>query len=479
MKNCVIELRDEVNCKILNLDLEDRKALVKEFEFLLPHARFTPAFKLGRWNGKVSFFNLGGTTYINILDKIVPILVDRNYNVSIKDLRVERNYSLDYVDENFFDGYVWPDWHDAAGEPIMLRDYQVECVNKFVDDHASMQEICTGAGKTLMTAAMTKIAEKYGKIITIVPSQNLVLQTEATYKAVGIDVGVYYASRKELDKKHLITTWQSLESLNKAKTKHILTSIAGDTAGVIVDEAHGAKATVLKAILTTAFKDVSIRWGITGTIPKEEHDKISLTIAIGDVVHKLPAKRLQDAGKLSNCHIDVLQTVNTEIFEDYTQEYTWLIKNTKRLKWTADKIEEQRKKGNTLVFVDRIEHGKALQDLIPDSYFISGALSAEKRKEIYDKASTEDGLVFIATTKVAAVGIDIPRIFNLFLIEIGKSFIKVIQGIGRGIRKAGDKDFVNIFDICSTCKYSKKHLTERKKYYKDAEYPFKIHKISL
>jgi superfamily II DNA or RNA helicase len=83
----------------------------------------------------------------------------------------------------------------------------------------------------------------------------------------------------------------------------------------------------------------------------------------------------------------------------------------------------------------------------------------------------------VATYGVAAVGINIPRIFNLVLIEPGKSFVRVIQSIGRGIRKADDKDFVTIHDFCASTKYSKRHLTERKRFYKDAQYPFSVKKV--
>ena len=83
----------------------------------------------------------------------------------------------------------------------------------------------------------------------------------------------------------------------------------------------------------------------------------------------------------------------------------------------------------------------------------------------------------VATYGVAAVGINIPRIFNVVLIEPGKSFVRVIQSIGRGIRKAEDKDFVNIYDITSSCKFSKRHLTARKQFYKDAKYPFSVEKL--
>jgi superfamily II DNA or RNA helicase len=85
----------------------------------------------------------------------------------------------------------------------------------------------------------------------------------------------------------------------------------------------------------------------------------------------------------------------------------------------------------------------------------------------------------VATYGVAAVGINIPRIFNLVLVEPGKSFTRVIQSIGRGVRKAEDKDFVQIWDITGGTKYAKRHLTERKKFYKDAKYPFSITKVTI
>ena len=109
--------------------------------------------------------------------------------------------------------------------------------------------------------------------------------------------------------------------------------------------------------------------------------------------------------------------------------------------------------------------------------FISGATKNIERKEHYDEVSTAESKIIIATYGVASIGINIPRIFNLVLIESGKSFVRVIQSIGRGIRKAEDKDHVQIWDITSSCKFAKRHLTQRKKFYKEANYPFKIEKI--
>ena len=143
----------------------------------------------------------------------------------------------------------------------------------------------------------------------------------------------------------------------------------------------------------------------------------------------------------------------------------------------SSKIKEFSLTGNTLVLVNRIDTGKKIMEQIPEAVFVAGEMKLADRKEEYDEIKTSDGKVIIATYGVAAVGINIPRIFNLVLIEPGKSFVRVIQSIGRGIRKAEDKDFVQIWDITSTCKYAKRHLTERKKFYREAKYPFQITKI--
>jgi superfamily II DNA or RNA helicase len=125
----------------------------------------------------------------------------------------------------------------------------------------------------------------------------------------------------------------------------------------------------------------------------------------------------------------------------------------------------------------RIESGNLLVENIPDAVFVSGTVKTKDRKTEYDEIKTSTNKIIVATYGVAAVGINIPRIFNLVLLESGKSFTRVIQSIGRGIRKAHDKDFVQIYDITSTCKYAKKHLAERKKFYKDAQYKFEINKV--
>ena len=155
-----------------------------------------------------------------------------------------------------------------------------------------------------------------------------------------------------------------------------------------------------------------------------------------------------------------------------------MLEDADRLDAIAGLVQEVNKTGNTLILVDRITAGRALVDRLGDrAVFISGATKAGERQDHYDEVSETTDKIIVATYGVAAVGINIPRIFNLVLVEPGKSFVRVIQSIGRGIRKAEDKDFVQIWDITSTCKFAKRHLTKRKAYYKDARYPFTHEKL--
>ena len=238
-----------------------------------------------------------------------------------------------------------------------------------------------------------------------------------------------------------------------------------------------AKADVLKRLLTGPFAHCGIRWGLTGTVPKAEFEFMGIKVSIGDVIKKLPAKELQDKGVLANCHVNVLQTQDHPMFKNYQEELKWLTTDSNRTTWIAQTIKDISLSGNTLILVDRISAGEILQKKLKGSVFISGSTKTLERKEHYDEVSTTQNKIIIATYGVASVGINIPRIFNLVLIEPGKSFVRVIQSIGRGIRKAEDKDNVQIWDITSSCKFAKRHLTQRKKFYKEANYPYNIEKI--
>lgn len=484
MGTCKLIIEDEVNIKFEGLDVDVRRKISNALKYEIPYAKHMPQYKLGRWDGKVAFFGIGGTGYINHLDVITDILEKNKVNISeIVDRRIPVQLSFSPVTETYWadQDVRWPKGHPAEGELIMLRDYQVTAINNFLANPQSLQQIATGAGKTITTATLSKCIEPYGRSIVIVPNKSLVEQTEEDYINCGLDVGVYFGDRKMLGKTHTICTWQSLNILDKKhKDGSAVLSLAeflDGVSAVIVDEVHQAKAEVLKNLLTRNLRNAPIRWGLTGTVPKEKYEFESIHASLGPVIGQISAKELQDKGVLSNCHVNICQLLDTVAHRNYQEELKYLVSNKDRITYIAKMMNNIKQTGNTLILVDRISAGEELQKLIPGSTFVSGAVKVKDRKETYDTIREGTNEVIIATYGVAAVGLNIPRIFNLVLLEPGKSFVRVIQSIGRGVRKAKDKDFVQIWDITSSCKYAKRHLTQRKKFYAEAQYPFTIEKI--
>jgi len=164
LPTCKIIIKDEINVKIENLDLDTRKSLVKKFKYEDPTARYRPAYRLGRWDGSISFFGIGGTTYLSMLPQVLEFLEEQNYYIDLEDLRIASDLKFTEISEDFWGEKCWPKGHRFEGHPNRLRDDQVEVINKFLENPQCLQEIATGFGKTITTATLAKICENMEKL---------------------------------------------------------------------------------------------------------------------------------------------------------------------------------------------------------------------------------------------------------------------------------------------------------------------------
>lgn len=464
--SCRIIIEDEVNCLIEGLHPTDEDKLYNQYAMFAPNYFFHPRYKLGSWDGKLRFFQKSGRTLMYLLDEIIPKLIKFGYKPEIKDRRKGPYVDSKPITKDLFGHILNP----KTQQPIELRYYQVDAVNALIADGKGLIEASTSAGKTWITAALAAAYGKEGlRTITIVPSTSLVIQTLADFKTADLDVGEYSGKSKDLEHQHIICTWQAIKNHPQLMSTFQV---------VIVDEVHQAKSKILNDLVNVHGKDIPYRFGLTGTIPKDPAEQLTIFAAFGPVKYVLPAHVLIEEEYISSVEVHVRQLFENHpkgYFPDFASERSYLQIRAERLAWIADQIIERaaQPKGNSLVLVSSVSIGKKLQKLIPDSIFLHGTDDATDRKVVYDKFADNDNLIVIATVQIAGTGLSIDRIFNLFLIDIGKSFTRVIQAIGRGLRKGGDKDHVNVFDICSTLKYSAKHLLMRIKYYSDAKYPFK------
>lgn len=480
---CKLTLLDEVNCKFEGLSIQVRNEMVRAVSYVLPYAKFTPAGRMGRWDGKVNFMNMGGSTYYHMLDKLLPILEKHDVMIEIEDQRIQHNFEFEEIDENLFSYVEFGAGHHMEGKSIILREHQVNAVNECLRNNHGLLLASTSSGKTLITAALSKCVEKYGRSIVIVPSTDLVQQTYNDYEMLGLDAGVFYGDKKELGHQHTITTWQSLNSLWKqtkkgeiAMTEQDVYDFIDGVVCVMVDEAHTSAAEALQAVLGNVMKDIPLRWGLTGTIPKDPVVAAKIRCNVGDIIYTITAKELQDKKILSTCNVNCIKLKSSLKFATYAEEMKYLVTDRDRMQYIASLISAIAESGNTLVLVDRLEAGELLCEFlgIPKNEFVRGQTKKKDREASYGEIRWADNRILIATYGVASTGISISRLYNVVLIEPGKSFVRTIQSIGRGLRRAEDKDHVEIYDMSGSNKYSAKHLRERLAYYKEVQYPHSI-----
>lgn len=495
MATCTIRILDEVNCVFVGLHPDHIGHFYEKYGVYAANYYFNPKYKLGAWDGKIRYFHKTGKTYVTLIEEILPQVIALGYKIKLDDLRTAPRIEPPPIDKTFFHDVK----HPVTDEPWEMRPYQVDLVNSLVANGGGVGIAGTGAGKTSITAAIAKVYENAANFrsIIIVPDKNLTDQTYREYERFGLDVGEFSGDRKDMKHQHIVSTWQALKNNPR---------FIQDFQVIIVDECHGLRGNVLTKLLNEYGKNIPYRFGVTGTLPKAESDALAVKVAVGTVQYTIPAHELQKMGYLAKLQIDIIQhefdftsqyneylnetddvkplTYRQFVdgyFPDFTNEKNYLQQHKERLEWIADYItaKHELKRGNVLCLVNGVRVGRKLAEMIPGAVFLSGKDKMKDRREVYQRFKDRNDVTVIATVQIASTGLDIPRIFNMISVDMGKSFIRTIQSIGRGLRLAEDKDAVHFTDICSDLKYSRKHLAERKKYYKEAKYPFNTKRIKL
>ena len=434
---------------------------------------------------------MNGKTSINLLPLIIPDLESLGYKFQLIDNRSPANVNVPEIDENYMSHVI------IEGEPIVLGEHQVEGINAITGNAGGILLAATGAGKSYICASLIRLYNEHCKFrsLVIVPNKDLINQTAKDINDMGIEAGRYYGDVKEPNALNVVSTWQSLQNNP---------TLMANFDVIIVDECHGAAASVLKQMILENGKNAKVRIGLTGTLPKEPADAMSVMYVLGEVQYEVPAYVLIDKGWLAKPNLVVKTLVEDltgewnyfkqeypdeaakmtykkfkrEFYPEYAAEKTYLQGNKFRRQWISDFVNAKVKEsGNGFVLVNNIPFGRKLADQIDNAYFVYGQDETEVRKRIYALFAEHNDVTVVTTFQLASTGLNIKRIFNLFMIDAGKSFIQIIQSIGRGLRKAKDKDSVNVYDINSDLKYGEKHLKERLKYYKEVKYDYTHDKI--
>lgn len=362
----------------------------------------------------------------------------------------------------------------------LINTTPTQCISIDHPDHLYITDEFIVTHNTIISGAFTKI---YGSLnlrcITIVPTASLVKQSADQFKMWKIDCGQLDGNNKELDHQHLVTTWQSLKNIPIVLTEYDV---------IIVDECQSAQANVLFTLLTEYGHKAPVRIGMTGTMPKFELSNLMVRMVLGDIRYIVPPNVLIEKKYLSTIDIDVIvmnENMDDDFFPDYTSETAYIRQSKPRNNWITQfiyNVMNNTLMSNSLILVTSKSYGKTLYKTLSavhkNVFFVCGEDEVEDRAVIYDKFANDD-IVVIATAQVAGVGLSIDRIFNLFMIDMGKSFVRVIQGIGRGLRRneKAQKTSCKLFDITSSLKYSNIHTKKRIQYYKEFKYPHTVKRV--
>jgi superfamily II DNA or RNA helicase len=485
MSDLTITKKNEVYLKI-ECEPHIKYELNDEFTFEVPNNRFMPQYRNKWWDGKIHLFNIQtGELYVGLLDKLISFCA-------------QYNYTFDIVENKFY-GYPGEVNKLISKEGISdylktitkydVRDYQVQGIYEALKYNRKLILSPTASGKSLMIYCIVKYYVSLGKnIIIIVPTTSLVEQIFKDFKDYGFNSEkychrVYGGTERESDKQVTISTWQSIYKLDKTYFKNF------DV--VIGDECHLFKSKSLLSIMNK-LHDTKYRFGFTGTLDGSNTHKLVLEGIFGPVYKLIKTDELIHKGFLSKLKIKVLLLDhNDNKFESYEEEIKYLIENRRRNNFIKNLSVDL--KGNTLILYSRVlTHGQPIYELINSQvdhnrkvFFIHGGVDTDERELVRAITEKENNAIIIASYGTFSTGINIKKLHNIIFASPSKSRIRVLQSLGRVLRKSETKTHATLYDIADKITYKGKHnytlnhLTDRIKIYSEENFDYEINTIDF
>ena len=461
------------------------------FSFFVPGYKFMPAFRNRMWDGKIRLYSRStnelpaGLFYHlaefckkrgYILDPQSSAYGDPNERIRINssDLRV---------------------FVDSLNLPFDIRSYQFDCVGEAITRKRAILLSPTGSGKSLIIYALLRwYLETYDKkILIIVPTTSLVEQMYSDFAQYGYNVEtnvhrIYSGKDKTTEKRVVVSTWQSVHRLQPQWFQQF--------GCVFGDECHGFKSKSLMTIMNKC-SEAEFRFGTTGTLDGAQTHELVLQGLFGKIYRVTTTKSLQDNDTLAKLSIkrivlDYAEKVRKEFGKrTYQDEIDYIVTHEKRNNFIKNLAIDM--KGNTLVLYNYVEkHGKPLFNSIRDKadpsrkvFFVSGDTPTSDREAIRGIVENQKNAIVVASLGTFSTGINIKELHNIIFASPSKSQIRVLQSIGRGLRKSSDGTITQLYDITDDLSWQSRqnfcllHSYERLKMYEKEEFNYKTYKVQL
>jgi superfamily II DNA or RNA helicase len=466
----------------IHCELDILQEIYEEYQFYVPGYKHTPKYKAGVWDGKIKLIDLyRQKTYVGLQNSIAKFCSSRGYEFS----GCFENHIITPQDVvNFI---------TSLNIPFKIRDYQYYAVYKALKDKRALILSPTGSGKSAQIYSIVRYLQPDHKILLVVPTVSLVMQMKNDFiDYAGSSTAqddfhlIFSGKEKQTDKPITISTWQSIYNMPDEWFKKY------DV--VIVDEVHQAKAASLTKIVEKAV-NAKYKIGFTGSLDKSATHQMMLTALFNDPIRVATTRELIEKGYLCDIEIKcVVLKYNDEINKafkkiEYQKEIDFIVQNEDRLKFVVNLANTLQ--GNTLILFNFVEkHGEKLYNELKKNsdkkvFFIHGGVDAEERETIRNIFEEHNNVITVASVGTTSTGTNIRKLHNLILAQPTKSVIRVLQSIGRGLRKHNEKSKLNVFDIADLLSNTAKknhtynHFIDRLKIYNDEEFNYSINEVSI
>jgi superfamily II DNA or RNA helicase len=468
-----------------------RQELADYFTFYVPGYKFMPSFRNKMWDGKIRLFDLRThALYAGLYPHLQHFAEERGYTVEGDNLdkleKINQQDLLEFCEKEL-------------DLPFPPYDYQLRAATIGLQNKRRMLLSPTGSGKSLIIYILIRyyLTLKKKRALIIVPTTSLVEQLSSDFMNYGQNDGafsekwihkIYSGKEKDPISPIVITTWQSIYKMPKSWF---------DQYGMVIgDEAHTFQAKSLSSIMEK-LTDCPYRIGTTGTLDGTLTHRLVLEGLFGSVYQVTTTKALMDDDKLAQLDIKALvlkysdEECKSLKDKTYAEEIDFIVGHQKRNNFIKNLALSQT--GNTLVLFNRVDkHGKPLFKLIRDAadedrkiFYVSGETDVTDREAIRGITEKEKNAIIVASLGTFSTGINIKNLHNIVFASPSKSQIKVLQSIGRGLRKADDGRDCTLYDLCDDLHWKTKknytlvHAGIRIQLYTKEKFNYKIHEVQI
>ena len=465
------------------------------FSFFVPGYKFMPAFKNRVWDGKIKLFNrMNGELPAGLYVYLLKFAAERSYSV---DTEESDRYGLPIPQQ--LQPEQLADLLKDATLPFQPRDYQYDAIDTALKRTRAILLSPTGSGKSFMIYLIMKYFHYYltnkvhpSKVLIIVPTTSLVEQMYQDFVDYGMHPDaahkIYSGKDKNTDHPFIISTWQSIYKLPRKWFEQF--------GMVLGDECHGFKSKSLSSIMNKSIF-AKYRYGFTGTLDGTQTHKLMLEGLFGPVYKVTTTKALQDNNTLAPLDIKVLLLNYSEEIrkefgkKDYQAEIDFIVGNDARNRLIRNLAVNS--KGNTLILFRLVDkHGKPLYDLINNKveegrkvFFVSGDTDTSDREAIRGIVEKQSDAIIVASLGTFSTGINIRNLHNIVFASPSKSQIKVLQSIGRGLRKSDNGQNTTLYDLADDIHWNNRknftllHSIERVKMYEKEQFNYQMVKVDI